>query len=169
MSLRKILGAGVAGGVALFVWGIVSWTVLPFHRAALRALPGEASLVEALREPETERGIYLVPWQEKAKRGPRAVLVYDPDGPPPNRMFRPMVLGLAASVLAGTLSAFVLVESRVQGLAGRMLLVVGFGVFAWLLGPATEWIWVPYPAGHLAATLLDAVAGWSIAGAVQTG
>jgi hypothetical protein len=175
MSPRKVLGAGVAGGVALFVWGVVSWMVLPLHRAQLRALPDEERVVEALRGAGIERGLYLVPgpgdlgWEEKARRGPRALVAYDPTGSPPNRMFRPMALALVSSILAGTFSALVLSGSRTQGFPGRILLVLGLGVFAWLLGPAGEWIWLPYPAGHALVTFLDAVAGWAIVGALQTG
>jgi hypothetical protein len=170
MSPRRILGAGVAGGVALFVWGVVSWTVLPFHRSVLRTLPGEDRVVADLRESGTGPGMYRVPGDPAdGDRGPRALVLYDPSGTPPNHMFRPMALALVASILAATLSSFVLSEVRTAGYAGRMLLAIGFGVLAWLLGPATEWIWFPYPAGHVLASLLDAVAGWAIVGAVQAG
>lgn len=168
MPPRKVLGAGLAGGIALFVWGVVSWMVLPVHKATLRTLPDEGRVVEALRESGTDRGLYLVPG-DPAKGGPQALVVYDPAGSPPNRMFRPMVLGLLASIVAAMLSASVLAWTRISGFAGRMLLVVSFGVFAWLLGPATEWIWFHYPTGHALAMLLDAVLGWAIVGAVQTG
>src|SRR5262245_23790751 len=107
MPLRKVLGAGLAGGIALFTWGIVSWMVLPLHAASVRALPGEDRVVEALRDTGTEPGLYLVPG-DPSKRGPRALVAYDPAGSPPNRMFRTMILALAASVLAATFSAFLL-------------------------------------------------------------
>jgi hypothetical protein len=80
-----------------------------------------------------------------------------------------MAQALLASILAATLSAFVISRTRIAGFAGRSFLVLGLGVFAWLLGPATEWIWFQYPTDYVLVALLDAVVGWGIVGAVQTG
>ena len=79
---------------AAFVWlaaGLV-WMVLPHHRSDWGGLPDEDRAAEALRE--VRPGQYAIPhaversemkseaWLEKAKRGPMAMIVLSPPGPP---------------------------------------------------------------------------------------
>ncbi len=185
---RKVLLAGLAGGVALFVWGIVAWTVLPVYGGALRTLPGEDRVVQALREGGATRGVYVVPalprnlrkagtpaseadqaWAEKFRRGPRALLVYDPSGRSPTRMFRPLARALALCLAAATFSAFVLSRLRIHGHFARIFFLTALGLFGWLLGPALLGVWFFYPADYLLAALAEALGGWLIVGVVQAG
>jgi hypothetical protein len=173
---RKVLLGGIAGGVALFVWSVVAWTLLPLHKSSIRRLPAEDRVVAALVEARTEGGLYVVPglpdssgksedekaaaqqeWEDRAGRGPVATLAYHPGGRPPNRMFRPMVRGLGLAVAAAIFSAFSLSRARIANHFGRVAFVLGMGFFAWVLGPAMQWNW------------FAALAGWAIVGVVQAG
>jgi hypothetical protein len=182
-----ILG-GIAGGVALFVWSVLAWTLLPLHRSSLGRIAAESAVVEALVAARTPGGLYVVPglpdlsgksreeraaalgdWEGRAGRGPVATLVYQPGGRSPGRMFRPMARGLVLAVAAALFSAFALSRARIASHLGRVAFVLGAGVFAWLLGPAMQWNWLAFPAGFTLRVLVDAVAGWAIVGVVQAG
>ncbi len=179
---------GVAGGVALFVWNILAWTLLPLHASSLRAFAAEDRVVEALVEARTPEGLYVIPsppdtagmskeeaaaaqeaWESRASRGPVATLAYRPGGRAPNRMFRPMARGLVLALAAAFFSAWALSRARIAGHFGRVAFVLGMGVFAWALGPAMLWNWFSYPGDYTIAVLLDSVAGWVIVGIVQAG
>lgn len=185
---RKVVLGGFAGGLALFIWGIVAWFVLPSHASLLRALPAEDRVVEALKQSGTERGLYVIPappeprapsaeageaaqraWEERMSRGPVALLVYQPEGWDPEKLFRPLVPGIVLCLLAGTFASWALSRARISSHFGRIAFVFGFGVFAWLLGPGTQWIWFHYPYDYAVATLLDSVIGWAIVAVVQAG
>ena len=185
---RKILLGGVAGGVALLVWSVLAWTLLPLHRSSLRRLEAEDRVVAALVEADTRGGLYVIPglpaslgeskeaaagaaseWEARASRGPLATLAYRPVGRPPGRMFRPIVRGLLLATAAALYSAWALSRARIGSFLGRAAFVVGMGLFAWTLGPAMQWTWFAYPAGYTAAVLFDALAGWAIVGIVQAG
>jgi hypothetical protein len=181
---RRILLGGLAGGLALFVWSVTSWTLLPFEGSVFRALPSEAAIVEALRASGVQAGIYVVPAplgpgaagaaetearEEKLRRGPTAVVVYDPAGSSPNRMFWPLARGVVFCLLASTFAALALFMARMQSWAARVAFVTGLGLFAWVLGPGAQWVWFNYPTDYLLVSLADALAGWLIVGIVQTG
>lgn len=186
--VRRVLIAGLFGGFALFVWSVVTWTLLPLQRDVARTLPNEDRWVASLRDADLPGGIYVFPGvpdprgiapeererleQERAdkmRRGPIGLLVYDPQGTAPNRMFWPIVRGLAMAVAAALFSAWTLSRVRVGSWALRIAFVLGLGVFAWTLGPGAQWAWFHYPSDYLSATLVDVLGGWLIVGIVQTG
>ncbi len=185
---KKLLIAGIAGGVVLFVWGVVSWMLLPIYQSSLRTLPGEEGVVAALVATRAGAGLYVIPglpradagskeaaaaaehaWEEKSRRGPVALLVYDPEGRAMNRMFWPMARGLSLCLLAAFFSAWALSRARIAAHLGRILFVLGLGVFGWVLGPGMEWQVFGYPGDYTLATLVGSVAGWVIVGVVQAG
>ena len=182
--MRKTLLAGLAGGIALFAWGLVSWNFFPWHETVVRTLPQEERVAEALLGTGAPRGVYFIPgrtpdvrdgqeareeWERRIRGGPVALLVYRPEGVPPNRMFRPLTRGLVVSFLIATLAAAVLKRAR----PGRYLVRVGFvlaiGAFAWLAGPVMQWAWFQYPDEWIWSALVDAALGWLIVGFVQAG
>ncbi len=185
---RKILFGGIAGGVALLVWTVIAWTLLPLYASVLKSLPAEAEVVDALVAAKTPRGFYVIPalpkvgglsvedrkraeaaWEEKYRAGPVAYVVYEPRGRPLNRMFRPMTRGALLSVLAALFSAWALSRTRIAGFFARALFVLGLGFFSWLLGPAVQWNWLGYPPDYVLVALVDGLAGWAIVGVVQAG
>ncbi len=179
---------GIAGGVALFVWSVVAWTLIPLHASTVRRLAAEDRVVEALVAARTPAGFYVIPappdtagmaeeqataaenaWEERAGRGPVATLAYRPEGRAPNRMFRPMARGLGLALVASLFSAWALSRARIASHFGRVAFVLGMGLFAWVLGPAMMWNAFSYPADYTVAVLVDALAGWAIVGVVQAG
>ncbi len=184
---RKVLLGGMAGGVALFVWSVVAWTLLPLHSPSVRRLPAEEQVIGALVTAKTSAGFYVIPglpdpsgslkerqeamkaWEERAGHGPVATLVYNPAGRSPSRMFRPMIRGLALALACTLFSAWVLSRARIASHLGRVAFVLGMGSFSWFLGPAMQWNWFGYPGGHTLAMLADVVIGWAIVGVVQAG
>jgi len=185
---RKVLLGGMAGGVALFVWSIVAWTLLPLHSPSTRRLPAEDQVVAALVTAQTPAGFFVIPglhepsgsskeqqeaamkaWEDRAGHGPVATLVYNPAGRSPSRMFWPMIRGLSLALACTLFSAWVLSRARIASHLGRVAFVLGMGSFAWFLGPAMQWNWFGYPGGYTLAMLTDAVIGWAIVGVVQAG
>jgi hypothetical protein len=185
---RKVLLGGIAGGVALFVWSVLAWTLLPLHRPSLGTLGAEARVVDALVDAGTPGGLYVIPglpdlsgksraeraaalrdWENRIGRGPVATLVYRPLGHSPARMFRPLARGLVLAMAAALFSAFALSRARIANHLGRVAFVLGAGLFAWLLGPAMQWNWLAFPTGFTLRVLVDAMTGWAIVGVVQAG
>lgn len=185
---RKFLTAAFAGGIALFVWGVVTWTLIPLTSGVFRTLPNEDRVAADLKERGLAAGVYVFPGlpdlggltpeqrqeaerarDEKLRRGPVGVLVFDPQGTSPNRMFWPIARGLAFALAAAAFSAWALARVGPLPYLGRAGFVLALGLFAWALGPGTQWAWFNYPSDYLLATLAEGVGGWLIVGLVQAG
>jgi len=97
--MGRILLAALLAAVATFIWGTLSWVVLPLHEASMFNLPEDAVNWEVMKEKMTEKGIYhfpgypegeLTPQQQesameemtrKYEIGPLIhLMIYDPNG-----------------------------------------------------------------------------------------
>ncbi len=58
---KKILIRGFVGGLVLFVWAALAWTVLPLHSAGIKKLPGEDVILGMIQGNVTEAGFYVFP------------------------------------------------------------------------------------------------------------
>src|SRR5262245_54998063 len=64
--MKKILIAGLLGGLVNFAWGAVFHMVLPLGKAGMSRMPNEDDALEALRENVKGPGLYVFPWFEEA-------------------------------------------------------------------------------------------------------
>jgi hypothetical protein len=61
---KRILLAGMLGGLALFLWETVAHVVSPLGEAGIRALSNEQAVLAALKENVKEPGFYFFPAPE---------------------------------------------------------------------------------------------------------
>jgi hypothetical protein len=175
----RIILAGIAGGVVLFIWGALSHTVLPFGEIGIKMLPNEAPVMAAMKSNITEPGLYFYPgiegghsaneaeqaaWEAKYKAGPHGILIYHPTGnePMPPSM---LITELVSNILAAILVALVL-SWLICSFWGRVASAALFGVVSWLSVDASYWNWYGFPTNYFAAQAVDHVVGWFLAGLV---
>jgi len=176
--MKPILIAGVVGGLVLFVWGFLSWAVLPWHNATMPNLPNEEAVIETLSASITATGVYQFPgmpaneadtqaWTEKFKRGPYGMLVYTVEGANPMSP-KPFIGGLILNFISATLVAYLLslAANKLSGYNQRVTFVALIGVFAALVSHITAWNWMYIPTGYSLVMAADIVIGWLLAGLV---
>lgn len=178
MKPLRVLAAAIAAGVALFVWGFVSHTLLPIGEMGLKSLPGEAAVLPAMSSVIREHGFYMFPgippgkptdadmkaWEEKYKAGPRGIIVYDPTG---DAAMSPAMLGSElASNLAAAFIATLLLARLNCSVVGRALAGAGLGLFAWLSIEVSHVIWWRFPWEYATGSLIDQAVGGLLAGLV---
>lgn len=52
-------------GIVMFVWGIASWMVLPWHENAANRFADESEVAEVIRKNAPEAGIYWLPFADE--------------------------------------------------------------------------------------------------------
>jgi hypothetical protein len=183
MDMNKSLWlGGVLAGVAVFVWGFVSWTILPFHESTLLAFKDEAAVTAALAANAPTAGVYLLPnahagaetAEQRKQRmdaamkqwetGPSAMVTVSLARNP--SMTQNIVLGLVNQIVGGLLIAFLL--SKTTGLRywGKVGFTVVAGIAVGVLSLIPEWNWWGFSAGYVGAMFLDYVVGWFLGGLV---
>jgi hypothetical protein len=176
--MKRTVLAGLVGGIVMFLWGAFAHMVLPVGHMGLRSLPNDEAVMGAMKESIPEPGLYMFPgmaddpqhateeqmaaWEQKVRRGPVGLLLFDPAGT--NPMSPSQLIGeLISDILAAFVVAYFLVRMTgsllTRALAGAVL-----GLFAWLTVSYSYLNWYRFPAPFIFAEMIDQVVGWGLAG-----
>ena len=180
--MTRIIVAGVLGSILYFIWGMATWTAIPLHMPTLAGLPDESAVTAALKDQDLDSGVYVSPWSDNAEdwsdadsdwmknhiSGPLYSIYYQKNGAAPMNagvMFGGFVIDLLAALLAATLLSGA-ASGCCRSYPKRVGFVSGLGVFVGLVGHASYWNWMHFPAGYTLAFIIDNVVGWTLAGLV---
>lgn len=184
--MTRVILSGFVAGLVVFIWGFVSHVLLPLGQTGIQSLPNEESVLPVMRENIARPGFYFFPgmeetpgagreqqaasmkaWEERLRRGPSGILVYQPGG---SRPMSPRQLGTEALTnILGALIAAALLAMAGAGLASfgaRVFFVALLGLFASLAVDLSYWNWCGFPGSYTVAALVDQVVGWTLAGLV---
>ena len=138
--MGRIIGAGLLGGLLIFLWGFVSHMFLPLGMAGMVEVDDakQTAVIEAMGANFQEPGIYMLPfmpeadWQDEAKSkafGERAVtrpqawVVYHPTGEDINANFMKMLGTQFGSDVLGALLAAIVASFLVGSYLQRVILI----------------------------------------------
>lgn len=173
--MRTIIAA-VVGGLLMFVWGAVAHMVLPFSEKALKPVPNEAVVIEAIRGNVTENGVYVIPhlnymeaseadqkaYSDKIANGPSGFLVlrtrHDVD------MMPELPIEGLSNFLAALVAALAVGGLALRSYGARVGTIFAFGVVAWLSISVSQWTWYGFSTDFLISDLVDQWGGWLLAG-----
>ena len=173
----RVLIATLVGGVLLFAWGFVANVLLPFSEKALKPVPGEVAVIEAVRGNVTESGVYFLPYlnymkaspqeqkayEDKLATGPSGLLVVRTGGVSMD-MKRELPFELASNLLAALVAALAVAGLGPRSYGGRVGTIFAFGVVAWLSVSVSQWTWYGFSTDFLVSDLVDQWGGWLLAG-----
>ncbi|HEX3819677.1 MAG TPA: hypothetical protein VHW45_05070 [Candidatus Sulfotelmatobacter sp.] len=168
---KRILLAGIAGGLALFIWGGLSHTVLGLGQAGMQYLPQQQPVMQTLQASLPQSGFYMFPQADKAGNlpadrvgGAHGLLIYQPVGASamrPAQLVNEAILDIILAILA----AYLL--SKAPGLTSyvaRVGFVAVVGLIVALMTHVEYWNWYEFPATYTVANIFDNFVGFVIVG-----
>jgi hypothetical protein len=176
--MKRILLAGLLGGIIAFVWSAIVHMVPLTSQMGLSMMGDkEDAVLAALKSNLTQDGLYFFPgmdmtkemtkeqtdaWTAKYKAGPSGLLLYHPNGGEPMEP-KQLVIEFLSTILCALIAAFIL-SSTVGALMCRATMVAMMGLFSWLAINISQWNWYGYPFNFIALDAIDQVLGWLLAG-----
>jgi len=169
---KRVLLAGILGGVALFVWGGLSHTVLKLGDVGMHDLPQQAAMVNAMKAAIPHSGFYVFPQMDTGKiaaadeNGPWGVLVYQPTGASSSmtrQLGKEFVLNIVQALIVAFLLSFAV---GLTSYTSRVGYVVVLGVLVSLATNVEYWIWYGFPRNYTGGVMADKFIGMLIVGLV---
>ncbi len=179
----RVLLAGIAGGVVLFIWGALSHMALGLGEVGVKLIPNEDAVLTAMQSSLQEPGFYFFPgegmetgqptpeqmkrWEEKYSRGPTGVLIYQPGGATPwdpKQFLTELLADIGAALIAACLLNAAV--GSLGGFAARTFFVAPLGLFSGLDVHVSYWNWYRFPTDYTLAIMADGIIGWTLVGVV---
>jgi hypothetical protein len=168
---KRILLAGVVGGLALFIWGALSHMVLGLGEAGMQYLPQQQPVMQSLQSSVPHSGFYLFPQGDKAGNlpadqvgGAYGLLIYHATGASAMRPAQ-LVNEAILDIVLATLAAFLLSKAPgLSGYAARVGFVAVVGLITALMTHLEYWNWYGFPTTYTLANIFDNVVGFVIVG-----
>ena len=171
--MKKLIMASLIGGIIIFIWQTLSWTVLNLHQASEEYTPKQDSIMAFLNSQFSEDGSYILPGYPKGtsreemqktmpgREGkPWAQLQYHKELKV--NMGMNIIRGFLVDIVIVALLCWVLMKMTNAGFGRIFLACLITGVIVFLNSPYTVNIW--FPKADINAHFTDAVVSWGLCG-----
>ncbi len=181
----RILVAGIAGGIVMFVWTSIAHMALPLGEAGINEIPNESAMLSAMQGNIGDKpGLYIFPglgvgknatkeakneamkqMQQRIAANPSGILMYHP----PGRQFafgKSLAVEFSTEVLQAILVIWLLAQTRVGSFAGRVGFVLIAGILAAITTNVSYWNWYGFPGVYTASYILIEIVGFFLVGIV---
>jgi hypothetical protein len=181
---KKIVLAGVVGGICFFVWQFIGHDVLPLGDTGIKGITNEETVIAGLQQNIPEPGFYFFPsggmmapgissdqrkaamskMQQMYLMGPHGILIFDPHGTEPITP-RQLLGQLGSDVVVMLVAAWLLAQvCGSKGYGGRVLFVTALGLIPTLTEGLSDWDWYGFPMSYTLAQLVIYLGGFGLAG-----
>jgi hypothetical protein len=182
---KRILLAGILGGVAMFVWASLAHMVLPLGQTGIEEIPNEASVLSAMHSSlGGKSGMYMFPgmelgasptreqqhvamehYGENLAGNPSGLLIYHPPGA---KALTPgqLITEFLTEVVEALIAVFLLAQTRLTSFGSRVGFVTLAGVLAAVTTNISYWNWYGFPGSYTAAYMSIEIVGYVIIGIV---
>ncbi|HEY6391037.1 MAG TPA: hypothetical protein VIX89_07160, partial [Bryobacteraceae bacterium] len=136
---KRIVLAGVLGGVAMFIWSSIAHIALPLGRSGIREIPDDRALLGVLHSTLGESsGLYFYPgfgssdmkqYDQKLAANPSGLLIYHPPG---GKAMTPsqLITEFLTEIIEALLLAWLMAQMRFESFAKRLGLALVIGIIA---------------------------------------
>jgi hypothetical protein len=182
---KRILLAGILGGIAMFAWSFIAHMVLPLGMTGVSEIPNEAAVLSAMQASiGGSNGLYLFPgmglgpkpsmkdvnaampqYEKKLTSNPQGLLLYHPPG---GKAMEPrqLVTEFATEVVETLLAAWLLSRTRLASYAARVGFVFVVGLTAAITTNIPYWNWYGFPGSYTVAYMTIQIVAFLAAGLV---
>ena len=172
---KRIVLAGLLGGIAMFVWASVAHIVTGLGAIGIQEIPNEKVVLGAMQlSLGQNHGMYIFPamgregmagYQAKLDVSPSGVLIYHPAGMKAMEP-RQLVVEFLTEVIEAFLAVFLLARTRITGFGAGMGFMVLLGILTALSTNVSYWNWYGFPTSYTAVYMLMQAVNFVVVGLV---
>jgi hypothetical protein len=183
--MKRVLLAGILGGIAMFVWSSIAHVALPLGKTGIKDIPNEQAVLSGMQaQLGGNSGLYAFPgmglgpnptrqeedaamqqYEQKLAANPSGILIYHPPGAKaltPGQLETEFLTEMAEALLL----AWLLAQTTLATFASRMGFVIAAAVMATITTNIPYWNWYGFPTSYTGAYMSIELIGYLVAGVV---
>ncbi|MCB1081289.1 MAG: hypothetical protein KDK69_05645 [Chlamydiia bacterium] len=184
----KSIVAGIIGGIIAFVWGFVSWMVLPWHNEVINKFQNQEFVSWVIKENVTKDGVYMAPYahgdqfsmtpddissemkqQDAAlKKGPYVFAQVRVNGVDMSSPL-PYIYSFLTQFVAIFFVSFLMLKMVDTTYGGRLFFVTMIGLLAGIIALVPNWNWFGAGYRFTLVMMADYVVQWFLVGLFLAG
>ncbi len=168
----RILLAGLAAGIAMFVWSSIAHLATPLGTMGISTLPDESVTVGNLASAIGDKGgLFLFPTptgnspSSSTATAPGGFLVFNPKSPTAMQP-KNLVVEFLTELAEGLIAAWLLAQTALAGYLARVGFVAMVGLAAAITTNLPYWNWYTFPTAYTLGYGFTEFAGYVAAGLV---
>ncbi len=177
---KNHLKCALIGGLIVFIWGLFSWMVFPWHQTCLKKFTNESDVADTIRDNAPEAGMYVLPntfayhdgntsqrdmarGMEMLEKGPFMFASVRPNGIGKMSM-GPFIISLIIQIIGAFIVTWLLMQTKNLPFKKQVGFVTVFGLGVGILGQFPDWNWWGFSYGYILSNIVDLIIGWFLAG-----
>ena len=175
-TMKALLAGGILGGIVLFIWGGISWVMIPWHAKTFNDFTNEAQVTQVITSSARTSGIYTLPGMSHYKntpekdhfntemKGPLVFAAIHLENSPTMKiaLLKEFIIDLLAAVLV----TWLVIQAKGSSYLRRVIFVTLFGLAAGVASYLPLWNWFSFSRIFTSVAMADLVIGWFLAGLV---
>jgi len=183
--MKRILLAGVLGGIAMFLWSGIAHMATSLGTVGVSEIPNEQSVLSAMQaQLGGASGLYIYPgmgvqanatreqqqaamrqYDQKLAANPSGLLIYHPPG---GKALTGAQLGteFGTEVLEALFLAFLLAQANLRGFGANLGFVMVAALMAAITTNIPYWNWYGFPTPYTANYMMTQIVAYLVAGLV---
>jgi hypothetical protein len=172
------LKCALMGGLIVFLWGLFSWMVFPWHQMCFNRFSYETELGNMIQAHAPESGMYVLPntfYSGKAcpedmqntmrmvDHGPFVFAAVSKDGMGKMSIGN-FLLSLILQIIGAFIATWMLIRTKGVSFFTQIGFFTLFGLSIGVLGLFPFWNWWGFSLCYVLIATLDLVIGWTLAG-----
>jgi hypothetical protein len=183
---KRIILAGVLGGIAMFIWTSIAHMLLPLGEAGISEIPNDEAVLAVIQSSVgAKTGLYIFPgmglgpdathaqrsaamkgYEAKLEKNPSGLLMYHPAGSRPMVMPKYLTIEFITELLEALLVVVLLAQTQIVTFGGRVGFVTVAGILAAIATNVSYWNWWGFPTVYIASYMFIQIVGFFCIGLV---
>ncbi len=173
------LKCALIGGLIVFIWGLFSWMVFPWHQTCMNKFTNESAVADAIRNNAPVDGVYILPntfaynagtsesemnrGMKMMENGPFMFASVRTTGMGKMSM-APFIISLIIQIIGAFIVTWMLMQTKGLSVKKQVGFVALFGLGIGILGNLPNWNWWGFSCCYVLTNIVDVVIGWALAG-----
>lgn len=171
---KALIKGGLLGGLILFLWGNISWMLIPWHSMTLNKINNETVVMQSITSNAPKSGVYVIPnmmQQNKSEATNKSAM--EMKGPfifasvhleSDLSMNSALIYYLIMQIIAAFLVTWLIAKTKGSSYFCRVGYAVLFALAAGFVCYLPSWNWFGFPLPYVLVGMADLIIGWFLAG-----